>query len=144
MSPPGAWPAVLRRPLRATAAALVTIALLTGCATSQRDQVKAKVEQFVNAVAAKDYKTICQQVLSEELLLDMREGGIRCEQALQISLGSLKSPSLAIGPISVNGDTASAVTLSGAKGEDAALASLELLKTPAGWRVNALGSPLKK
>jgi ketosteroid isomerase-like protein len=123
--------------------ATVAVAVaVTGCGSSEHQQVQAKVQQFVTAVRAKDYATLCDSVLAPVLLLDLKEFGVPCPQAMRISFGRVRSPSLAIGNITVSGDHASVVTLSGAKGQDAALASIELVRTADGWRVNSLGSPL--
>ena len=120
----------------------VAAAALAGCGTSERAQVQAKVQQFVKAAAARDYKTICTQVLAPPLLEHMVESGITCQQAMQIALASVTSPTLAIGQITVDGSKASAITLSTAKGQEAALAAIELVKTSQGWRVESLGAPI--
>jgi hypothetical protein len=75
--------------MRALLAVVATTAacLLAGCGTSDHDQVQAKVEQFVRAIAAHDYRTICTQVLGPHLLGQLAAGGIGCEQAMGISLG---------------------------------------------------------
>ena len=123
--------------------ALVCVALAAaGCGTSEQDQVKSKVEEFATAVAGKDYKTLCTDVLAPALLADLRLGGISCEQAMGIALAHVKTPSLAIGSVTVSGDSASVLTLSGAKGQEAALSAIKLVKTSNGWRVSSLGSPI--
>ncbi len=116
--------------------------LLGGCGTSDRDQVRGKVDQFLKATASKDYGTLCQQVLAPALLAHLTGGGIKCEQAMQIALGSVKSPSLSIGRIDVNGNKASVITLTTAAGQQASLDAIELTKTDSGWRVVSLGTPV--
>jgi hypothetical protein len=117
---------------------------LAGCGTSERDQVQAKVQQFVTAASGRDYKTICEQVLAPSLLARLAAGGISCEQAMQIAFGSVQSPTLSIGRVTVSGQTASVITLTAARGQVASLDAIELVKTAQGWRVSALGSPVKK
>ncbi|MDQ2759296.1 MAG: hypothetical protein M3Y17_02385 [Actinomycetota bacterium] len=117
---------------------------LTGCGTSQHDQVQAKVMQFSTATAARDYQTICDQVLAPALLAHVAPpAGIGCVQALRIYLGSVQSPTLSIGRISISGDHASVIALTGARGQQASLDAIELLQTSHGWRISSLGSPLK-
>jgi hypothetical protein len=123
-------------------AVLVAAAALGGCGTSQTQQVHAKVEQFARATVAKDYRTICRQVLAPALLARLAAGGIGCEQAMQIALGALQTPSLSVGRVTVSGRSASALTLSGAKGQQTAFTAIELVKTSAGWRISSLGSPV--
>ena len=123
------------------AAIVATAAAVTGCG-SERDQVRAKVEQFANAVVHRDYKTICSQVLSPDLVDRLASGGVACERAMQIGLGRVSQPTLAIGRITVSGSCASVLTLSGARGQRTALTSIQLVKTGPGWRISSLGSPV--
>jgi hypothetical protein len=115
---------------------------LGGCGASERDQVQAKVEQFVKAAAGKDYRTICDRVLATSLLERLAAGGLGCEQAMQIAFGGVDRPTLSIGRITVSGSTASVITLTGARGQQASLDVVELVRTGQGWRVTALGSPV--
>jgi hypothetical protein len=121
---------------------VLAAAAVVGCGASEREQVQAKVEQFVKAAASKDYKTICDQVLAPSLLERLAAGGIPCEQAMQVGFGRVHNPTLSIGRIIVAGSTASAITLSGARGQEASLQAIELVRTGAGWRISSLGSPV--
>lgn len=125
-----------------TAAALAAAALaLPGCGTSDRQQIQAKVDQFVHAIAAHDYHTICTQVLGPQLLARLAAGGISCEQAMGIALGQVRAPILSVGRITVTGSTAQAITLSGAAGQRGAFETLNLVKTSNGWRISSLSTP---
>lgn len=131
--------------MRAKWAVLVVAAavLLGGCGTSDSDQVKAKVRQFGTAVAAHDYRTICGQVLSQSLLDRFAAVGLTCEQAMRtIYLPSVHSPTLAVGRITIQGQKASAITLTGASGQESSLDALNLVSTSQGWRIASLGTPL--
>jgi hypothetical protein len=127
--------------MRAVRAMVIVAALgaLAGCGQSTRDQVQAKVDQFVTAVAGKDYKTLCDQVLAPSLLTHLAAGGIQCEQAMQIALGKVNQPALSVGRITVSGAHATAITLTTAKNEVASLNAIELIETKNGWRVDSLG-----
>jgi hypothetical protein len=125
-----------------TGAALATVAIVVGgCGKSDRDQIQAKVQQFVHAIAAHDYHTICTQVLGAQLLARLAAGGIGCEQAMGISLGRVRAPILSIGRITVSGSTAQAITLSGAANQRGAFETLNLVKTSNGWRISSLSTP---
>jgi hypothetical protein len=115
---------------------------LSGCGSTDRDDVQAKVKQFVHSISAKDSKTLCGQVLSQTLIEHIVAGGLSCEQAMQLFLGSVKNPSLSIGRIVVKGQNASAITLTGATGQQSSLDAIQLIKTSQGWRVTSLGSPV--
>jgi hypothetical protein len=131
----------LARRLTAVSAAVCLVAL-GGCGQSERDVVRAKVQQFLDATRSKDYRTLCEQVLAPALVERLVAAGLQCEQAMQISLGGVQSPTLLIGRITVNGNHASAITLSGAKGQEGSLDAVKLVKTGAGWRIASLGSPV--
>ncbi|MHB8659222.1 MAG: hypothetical protein ACYC91_14955 [Solirubrobacteraceae bacterium] len=115
---------------------------LAGCGTSDRDLVQAKVRQFVQAAARRQYRTICTQVLAPELLGHLVERGIGCEQAMQVALANVHSPSLALGRVTVRGRLASVLVITGARGQYATLTAIQLVKTAGGWRVAGLGSPV--
>jgi hypothetical protein len=114
---------------------------LAGCGSSDRELVQSKVDQFVRATAHKDYPTLCAQVLAPSLLAHLNGYGIKCEQAMQVGLGGVTDPALAVGRVDVHGSRASVVTISTAKGQQASLDAIELIKTGSGWRVSALGTP---
>jgi hypothetical protein len=120
----------------------VAAGALAGCGTSTSDQVKAKVQQFAQSVASKDARTLCDQVLAPALLQHIAAGGLPCVRAMRIFLGSVHNPTLAVGRVVINGGSAEALTLSGAKGQLGALSAVQLVNTSNGWRVSGLGSPL--
>jgi outer membrane murein-binding lipoprotein Lpp len=116
--------------------------VLAGCRTSDSDQVRAKVNQFATASAAKDYATICDQVLAPSLLAHLSAAGVPCRQAMQVALGTVEDPTISIGRIRISGQRATVITLSAAKGEQASIDAIDLIKTAKGWRLVSLGSPL--
>jgi hypothetical protein len=128
------------RPLLATVVALLAAAGLSGCGSSESDQVHAKVEQFVHAVAAHDAKTVCQQVLAPSLADRFVSEGLTCERGIQIFLRSVQSPTLSVGRITIGRGRASALVLTGAHCQRLALTQLYLVKTSAGWRISSESS----
>jgi hypothetical protein len=121
------------------AAALIGLAL-AGC-SSTTDTVRMKVNQFIHAIAHKDYATLCNQVLAPSLIDRLETYGIKCQPAMQIALKGVSDPGLAIGSISVHGNKASVTTITTAKHQEASLDAIELMQTSAGWRVSSLGTP---
>jgi hypothetical protein len=131
-----------RRTLAAVTA-LGVAAALGGCGgTNISGQVKAKVRQFARAAAARDYATICRQVLAPALLADLRRGGIGCERAMSIALSRVRQPRLAVGNVKVDGKHASALAISQAANQKTVLTSIQLVDTARGWRISSLGSPV--
>jgi hypothetical protein len=113
-----------------------TLALgLAGCGSSESDQVHAKVEDFVHAVSSHDAKAVCQNVLAPSLAARFTQEGLTCERGIQIFLQSVRDPTLSVGRITVNGNSASALVLTGARCQRLALANLFLVKTSGGWRI---------
>jgi hypothetical protein len=114
---------------------------LAGCGQSAHDAVQSKVQQFLQATASHEYRTLCTQVLGPALLAHLRAGGIPCEQAMSIALGRVHAPILSVGRITVDGDHAEAITLSGAAGQRGAFETIDLVNTSNGWRIASLAAP---
>jgi type IV pilus biogenesis protein CpaD/CtpE len=131
-------PAVVSKSLLVAALA----AAIGGCGANDADAVRAKVRQFARAVGTHDYATICNQVLAPVLLADLAKGGIGCQQAMKIALAQVNQPHLVLGPVTVSGSTATALTISQAQGQKTLLTSLHLVQTQNGWRISSLGAPL--
>ena len=108
---------------------------LSGCGSSDSDQVHAKVEEFVHAVSTHDAKTVCEQVLAPSLVARFTGEGLSCERGIQIFLASVRNPTLSVGRVTVNRNGASALVLTGARCQKLTLADLFLVKTSGGWRI---------
>lgn len=124
---------------RAWLPVLLACALTLGGCESQRDQVRAKVEQLTHAAADRDYRTICREVLAPALLDHLIESGIPCRIAVRAALTGVRDPTLSIGRITVHGSRAVVLALSLARGQQAALTEIGLVRTAHGWRVQSLG-----
>ena len=114
---------------------------LTGCGSSPRQQVEAKVQQFAHATASHDYATLCNDVLAPRLVAHLTAAGISCQQAMRIFTSSVQNPTISISKVTVRGSTATAVVLAAATGQTSALESVELIDTAHGWRLVSLASP---
>jgi hypothetical protein len=137
----------------AAMAALVSACALAACGTRQTattatrsqspaDQVKAKVLQLGQAASDHDYTTICEQVLAPQLITKLASTGITCRQAMQLAWGHVVDPAIAVGKVVIRGATAQAITLTTAKGEEASVDAIDLVRTPYGWRVTSLSAPI--
>jgi hypothetical protein len=126
----------------ASAVALLGVAYaLAGCGASTSDQVQAKLQQFAHAVSNRDVTTLCRQVLAPALVEHLTAAGLSCEQAMRTFVDSVADPTLSVSKVHVKGAAASAVVLTGARGQQASLESVQLARTKAGWRLESLASP---
>jgi hypothetical protein len=114
---------------------------LSGCGASASDQVQAKLQQFAHAVANRDAPTLCRQILAPSLVDRLTAAGLTCDQAMRTFVGSVSDPTISISKVHVHGSRASAVVLSGARGQQPSLESVQLLNTKRGWRLTSLASP---
>lgn len=128
------------RPARALALLGAAYAL-TGCGASAGDEVQAKLQQFAHAVANRDAPTLCRQVLSPVLVGRLVAAGLTCNQAMKTFFDSVTDPTMSVSKVHVNGAAASAMVLTGADGQPAALESVQLADTRNGWRLTSLAAP---
>jgi Putative lumazine-binding len=127
---------------RACAAAALVAATLAGCG-GQTDTaaVRATMARLERATAAKDYKTLCTQVLAPSLLAKVHEVGLGCEQALSRGLGGVRSPQLVVRSIQLHGSTALVNVHSSAANQASSDDTVQLVKVGGQWRVSSLANP---
>jgi hypothetical protein len=121
---------------------LVVVAVaLAGCGgPSDEQQVAGTVSSFGRATAAKDYRALCDRLLSPKLIEQVEEIGLPCRQALQKALGGVRNPRLTIGKVTVDGDTATAQIRTSATGQAPSSDVLRLVRVKDEWRIASLGS----
>jgi Putative lumazine-binding len=123
---------------------LIVLPALVLCACgggpSEQDRVRATVDAFRKATAAKDYSKLCKQILAPALVEKINAAGLPCEVALEKGLGSVRDPKVTIGAIAVHGDTATANVLTTAVGEKPSRDTLRLTKVGGEWRLASLAS----
>ncbi len=124
------------RALLGTLLSLAVVAAASGCGSKDPHQVRAKVEQFVQAVATRDATTVCEQVLAPSLTNRFAVQGLSCEEGMKVFMASVRNPTLSVGHVNVKGGSASATVLAGARCQRFALAQLFLVKTSTGWRIS--------
>ena len=119
---------------------LAAIVLLAGCGggPSDTEQVHATVEAFGKATAAKDYQTLCDDLLSAKLIEKLESVGLPCEVALKQGLGDVQAPTLTVGEIKVDGDAATAQVNSTAQGQAPSKDVLKLQRVNGKWRIASL------
>jgi hypothetical protein len=129
---------LVRRPFLALPLAL---AVLAGCGGGPTDeqQVRAAVDAFSKATAAKDYNKLCKQLLAPKLLEQIGQAGLPCEVALSKGLGDVKDPKVTIGQVTVSGDSATADVRTSAAGQEPSRDMLKLTKIGGRWRIASLG-----
>jgi hypothetical protein len=131
----------VRTPVWLATLLVVTLAL-GGCGTSPSDQVRGEVEQLAQATAQRAYGKICNHILAPSLVAHLVSNGIPCAGALTLALRGLRNPVLSVGRVIVRGSRAWAITLTSARGQRAELVAIALHRTPQGWRITSLASPL--
>jgi hypothetical protein len=118
-------------------------ATLAGCGGSggptDEQLVARTVTSFGRATAAKDYRALCDRILSPSLVEKVVSIGLPCEEALKKSLGQVQDPRLTVGAIKVSGDRATAEIRTSASGQAPSSDVLELERVRDAWRVASLG-----
>jgi Putative lumazine-binding len=129
--------AVATRPLLLALAACV----LVGCSDdgpSDQENVRATLERFQRATEARDYRALCDEILAPKLVESVKRLGVTCEVALAKGFEDVREPRLAIGSITVRGDSANARVRSSAAGQDPSDDTIELVRVDGEWRVASL------
>ena len=95
---------------RAAAAGLAVAALVAGCGggPTTQEQVRATLDEFGRAMAAKDYQALCDKVFAPKLVDKLTQVGLPCEIAMQRSIEDVQNPRLTIGRITIADDEKSA------------------------------------
>jgi ketosteroid isomerase-like protein len=125
--------------LLAAAAAAAAASLAAGCGKSDDDKVRDTLARFEQATEKRDYKALCDDVLSEQVVQRLRAVGLPCETALQrSSVASTLQPSITVEQVKVRGDTALAQITTTAVGQRASHDTIRLVKQGDDWRISSL------
>jgi predicted small lipoprotein YifL len=124
-------------------APVLALLVLAGCGDAgptPEEQVRTTVSEFGRATASKDYKAMCGRLLAPDLVDDLAQIGLPCEQALKQGLDSVRDPRLTIGTVKIDGDKATAEVRTSAAGEEPSKDTLGLVKVNGTWKISSLGS----
>jgi hypothetical protein len=100
-------------------------------------EVATAVERFEQAVARRDFKTICNELFTATAR--QRAGGGDCVAQTSSAVEGLRRPRLQIEEIRVSHDTAAVKVATEASGQARVIDSMELRKTDGRWLVEAVG-----
>jgi hypothetical protein len=132
---------------RTTVLVSVTVALvLAGCGggADQTAQVRAAVLAYGNAVAAKDYATICDKLFAPNLLQQMSSIALPCKTALARGFGSVVKPTMVVKSVQVTGQSALVSVHTAAANEKPEDTTIGLVEVGSSWRIASLTGPATK
>jgi hypothetical protein len=101
---------------------------------SEKD-VRKTLDRYAQASRDKDYQTLCDDLLSKEIVDRIRSVGLPCEVALRTGLEGRQNPRLTVLGVEVNGDQALARVRGGAVGEPIGTSTYRLVREDGGWRI---------
>ena len=119
---------------------LVAAAALAGCGTDDESAVRDTLESYTESIAAKDYQTLCDELLAQDLIDNLKRLNAPCETALQRALRDVERPTIAIRSVKIDGDSATAVARSDAANQEPSVDTIGLVKEDGEWKVVALSS----
>lgn len=136
------YPAPVRRKLVTGGLAVLAIAMavlaIRSWTTDETDRARASVERLAAAVDARDYRTICRDILSTELQDKLQAVDLPCERAMEQGFGGVQRPRLTVENVVVIDDRARAAVRTDAVGQQPSADVLSLEKTDGEWRITAL------
>lgn len=119
------------------AVAMVVLAIVSW-STDDRDRVRGSVEKFTAAIESRDYKTVCQDLLADDLLNKLEKLQIPCETFMREGIGNVKDPRLSIQNVVVVDDRARAAITTEALGQAPSSDVMSLEKQDGSWRISEL------
>jgi hypothetical protein len=122
----------------AVPAAVLALAACGSGGPTDEQLVARAVTAFGRATAAKDYRALCQRILAPSLIEQVTSIGLPCEKALERGLGGVRSPRLALGAVTVDGDKATAEVRTAAANQAPSRDTLRLERVRGTWRVASL------
>jgi uncharacterized lipoprotein YmbA len=132
---------------RAFLALLAAAALvLGGCGAAQTNsaskfkgeqgQVAKLVDDLASAGQKKDAAKICDQILSQQLVAQLRQAGGNCQVEMKKAIDDADNYDLQVQSVTVNGNQAQAKVRQGKSGP---VATFQFVKENGGWRASSLG-----
>jgi hypothetical protein len=104
--------------------------------------VRQAVQRFGQAVAAKDYNRLCNELLATSLVRKLDSVGVPCGLALAKGLEGVQRPSLQVVRVKVRSDElALAQVRTTAANQPSSVGTMRVVKEGDEWRVASLSSP---
>jgi hypothetical protein len=104
-------------------------------------EARGVVERFGTATARRDYQTICDELLADNLVKKVEDVGLPCEIAFEKGVGSVKNPRIEVRQVKVQGNRALVSVRSTARGETPSDDAVQLVREGDEWRIASLVSP---
>jgi hypothetical protein len=114
---------------------IVVIALSLRPGPDRDREVRQTLDRYAQATRDKDYQTLCDDLLSKEIVDRIRSVGLPCEVALRTGLGDVRNPTLTVLGLEVNGDQALARVRGTAVGQPPGTSTYRLVREDGGWRI---------
>jgi hypothetical protein len=113
---------------------IVVVLSLRPGPNSEKD-VRSTLDRYAQASREKDYQTLCDDLLSKEIVDRIRSVGLPCEVALRTGLEGRGNVRLTVLGVEVNGDQALARVRGTATGEVPGTSTYRLVREDGGWRI---------
>ena len=104
--------------------------------TGAKKDVADLVDKLATAGQRHDASTICNDILSKQLLTELKSAGGDCESEMKDAIADATDYDLQVRSVKIDGNTATAQVRQGDKGE---VATFTFVKENGGWRASALG-----
>ncbi|HEY7073909.1 MAG TPA: hypothetical protein VH418_01005 [Solirubrobacteraceae bacterium] len=102
----------------------------------EQGQVAKVVDDLSSAGQKKDAAKICNSILSQSLVAQIKAAGADCQQEMKKAIDDADSYDLQVQSVTINGNQAQAKVRQGKKGP---FATFEFVKENGGWRATSLG-----
>jgi Putative lumazine-binding len=107
-------------------------------------EARGVVERFGTATARRDYQTICDELLADNLVKKVEDVGLPCEIAFEKGVGGVKNPRIEVRQVKVQGNRALVSVRSTATGETPSDDAVQLVREGDEWRIASLVSPSRQ
>ena len=104
--------------------------------TGAQKDVADLVDELATAGQRHDASTICNDILSKQLLTQLKSAGGNCEDEMKDAISDATDYDLQVRSVKVNGSNATAQVRQGDKGK---VSTFTFVKEAGGWRASALG-----
>jgi hypothetical protein len=104
--------------------------------TSAQQDVADVVDKLAAAGARHNAKTICNDILSKQLVTELKSAGGDCETEIGDAIADATDYDLQVRSVKINGNNATAQVRQGKHGK---VSTFTFVKEGGGWRATALG-----